>query len=292
MTIAIYGKLLDNKDTAAIQLLFDLLSEKKVEVIVAEGFYPHLIKRIDFKKEIKTFSTKNVLDKKVDCLLSLGGDGTLLDTILFVKDTKIPVMGINLGRLGFLASVSKEEITIAVNAIINKEYEIEKRNLLHLEANKTLFKDKNFALNDFTIHKNDSSSMITIHVFIDGEYLNSYWADGIIMATSTGSTAYSLSCGGPIIHPASSNFVITPVAPHNLNVRPIVVADSSKVTFEFEGREEGFLCTLDSRSATVDGTYKITIQKEKFPINIARLRDSSFLKTIRKKLNWGLDKRN
>src|SRR5690606_2152379 len=198
---------------------------------------------------------------------SLGGDGTLLDTLSLVRNSNVPILGINTGRLGFLASTGKEDIEAAVNALRNKTYKEDKRTLIHVDSNKPIFEGANFALNEFSIHKKDTSSMITIHTYINGELLNSYWADGLIIATPTGSTGYSLSCGGPIIFPSSENFVITPIAPHNLNVRPIVVSDQSILSFEIEGRSDSFLCTLDSRYEAVDQTYQLAVRKETFSVS-------------------------
>ncbi len=291
MKIAIYGRLLHDEDTRFIQQLFDILSKKNIEVIVYEGFYNHLVQRIKFTKPIDTFKSHNEITKNIDYMFSLGGDGTLLDTLTLVRESEIPIMGINMGSLGYLASIGKEDINKAIEAIEKGTFIKDKRSLIRLESNKPLFKEVNYALNEFTIHSKDTSTVITIHVYIDGDYLNSYWASGIIVATPTGSTAYSLSCGGPIIFPKSESFVITPIAPHNLSVRPIIVSDESVISFKIEGRSKNFLCTLDSRFETVDTTYQLAVKKEKFNINLVRLNDENFFTTLRSKLTWGLDKR-
>jgi NAD+ kinase len=209
-----------------------------------------------------------------------------------VQDSGIPVLGINVGRLGFLSSISKQEITQCLDSLFKGHYTLDKRRLLKLDSSINLFGDVNYALNELTIHKKDSSSMIIINTFINGEYLNSYWADGLIIATPTGSTGYSLSCGGPIIAPHSENFVITPIAPHNLNVRPIVVSDENVISLEVEGRSQYFIASLDARSVTIDSTVSLAIKKSDFTMNLVRIGNDNFLDTLRKKLNWGLDSRN
>jgi NAD+ kinase len=216
----------------------------------------------------------------------------MLEAVTMVRDSDVPIMGINLGRLGFLASIGKVRISNAIQALIKGQYSIEERRLLHLETNLPLFGEARFALNDFTLLKRDTSSMITIHTYLNGAYLNSYWADGLIIATPTGSTGYSLSCGGPIIFPNSDNFVITPVAPHNLNVRPIIVSDTSVLSFEIEGRADNFLCTLDSRFETVTNDYQLAVRSADFTIKLVQLNGDTYLKTLREKLNWGVDARN
>jgi len=215
-----------------------------------------------------------------------------LDTVTLIRDSKIPILGINTGRLGFLSNISIQEIDQAMDALHSKKYTVDERALLKVKTEDNLFGETNFALNELTIHKKDSSSMITIHAYINDQYLNSYWADGLIIATPTGSTAYSLSCAGPIVVPGSENFVITPIAPHNLNVRPIVVSDNSEIKLKIEGRGMQFLASLDSRSETIDSKYELTIVKEKFKIGLIQLENQDFLRTIRNKLMWGIDKRN
>ncbi|HPD52600.1 MAG TPA: NAD kinase, partial [Bacteroidia bacterium] len=223
---------------------------------------------------------------------SIGGDGTLLDTVCLVKDANIPIVGINAGRLGFLSSVSRETLPLAIESILKGHYTLDARTLLRLESNKPIFAGENIGLNEFTLHKKETSSMITIHTYLNGEYLNSYWADGIMISTPTGSTGYSLSCGGPIIVPQSESFVITPIAPHNLNVRPIVVSDKNVISLEVEGRSQHFMATLDSRSVTIDNSYQLAVRKESYAIQLVRLNNENFLNTLRKKLSWGLDTRN
>ena len=235
---------------------------------------------------------------KIDFVITLGGDGTMLNAVTFIRDAGVPMLGINLGKVGFLAEVEmaadieKHVIVEAVQKMARGQYSIEERTMLYLESTPPLFGEMPFALNDCTILKRDTSSMITIHCFLNGDYLNSYWADGIIIATPTGSTGYSLSCGGPILFPNSNNFVITPVAPHNLNVRPIVISDHSILSFEIEGRADNFICTLDSRFEIIHAQHQIAVRKNDFSTKVVQLQDITFLSTIREKLAWGADVRN
>jgi NAD+ kinase len=215
-----------------------------------------------------------------------------LDTVTFIRDSGIPVLGINYGRLGFLASISKENLFDSIVELIQRKYVIDKRTMIHVDADIPVFKDVPYGLNEFTLHKKDTSPMIKIHTYLNGEFLNTYWADGLIVATPTGSTGYSLSCNGPVVFPDSASFVITPVAPHNLNIRPIIVPDNTIISFEVEGRTDGFLCTLDSRRELVPKEIQLAVKKENFELNLIRLNDNNFLSTLRNKLSWGLDKRN
>ena len=292
MTIAIYGRDFNDSVLPYVQEVFDALAENQIKIVVYQKFHHFIQNKVSLPADTEIFADHSELINKANILLSLGGDGTLLDTLALVRDSQIPVIGINLGRLGFLASINKTEIQQAIKALVNGDYSIDKRRLLNIESKKSLFGDANFALNDITIHRRDNSAMMIIHAYMNGEFINSYWADGLIIATPTGSTAYSLSCGGPIILPNSQNFVITPVAPHNLNVRPIVVSDDVTLTFEVDARSTKFLVTCDSRTETVDRSVKINISKAKFDINLIRLNNETFLTTLRNKLLWGIDTRN
>lgn len=292
MKFAIYGRIFADSSIIFVQELFDKLHNDKVEVFVFEPFQAYLNPRIKFKSNYPTFSNFEDFPKDVDFLISLGGDGTMLETVSIVRDSGIPVLGINMGRLGFLANVAKENISKAVDSLVKGRYTLDSRTLLKLESDKKLFDGVSYALNELTIHKKDTSSMITIHAYLNGEFLNSYWADGLIISTPTGSTGYSLSCGGPIIFPKSGNFVITPISPHNLNVRPIVIADKSVISFEIEGRSSNFLITLDSRTETIDSSVQLAVRKENFDFNLVRLNNENYLNTLRDKLMWGLDSRN
>ena len=292
MQIAIYSRGLEATQHNDIKLLLDELAAFKIKPVIFQDFFNQFYSAIKVPESYSTFSYAEELDEDIDCMISLGGDGTLLDTVTFVQDTGIPVLGINYGRLGFLASIGKDELHSAVTALVNRTYVLDKRTLLHLDANTPLFGKVPYALNEITIHKKDTSPMIRIHTYLNGEFLNTYWADGLIVATPTGSTGYSLSCNGPVIFPDSASFVITPVSPHNLNIRPLVVPDDTIISFEIEGRTDGFLCTLDSRRELVDKDVQLAIKKEAFSINLIRLNENNFLQTLRNKLSWGLDKRN
>jgi NAD+ kinase len=292
MRIAIYGRSTNDNISEPIQVLFHKLNEYKTEIFIFEPFYHFLKQRINLNGNIKTFGSYSDLNTTIDYMLSLGGDGTLLETLTYIRNLGIPVLGINTGRLGFLANVAKTEISLAIDALAEKKFEIENRALLSVTSPNNLFGEVNYALNELTIFKKDSSSMITIHTYINGAYLNSYFADGLLVATPTGSTAYSLSCGGPIVMPDSQNFIITPIAPHNLNVRPLVIPDSNTIKLKVEGRSSHYLASLDSRNEIIDSSVELTIKKADFSLRLIRLENQNFFNTIRNKLLWGLDKRN
>ncbi|MFN0048752.1 MAG: NAD kinase [Cytophagales bacterium] len=290
MKIAVFGRQFRDDATHFIKDLFLELQTRGVEVLVFENFEHFL-----FKKKIKSFATglfsTEMPLEKVDFVFCVGGDGTFLESITHVKDKEIPVLGINAGRLGFLAITPKEKIKEDINSLLEGKYQIEDRSLVHLDTNEDAFEGMNFGLNEFCILKKDTSSMILVHAYLDGMFLNSYWSDGLIVATPTGSTAYALSCGGPVLMPTANNFVITPISPHNLNVRPIVVPDSGKITFKIEGRSKNFLISLDSRSKTVSANVELCIRKEDFKVKLVKMEYYNFLNTLRSKLNWGLDNR-
>jgi len=291
MKIAIYGRSTNDNTSEHIQLLFNILLENNTAVYVYEPFYRFIKQKLQLSDSVKIYNTFSEINGNVDYMLSLGGDGTFLETLSFVRNSGIPILGINTGRLGFLANVAKTEINEAIDALMQKKYKIEKRDLLSVTAATKLFGEINYGLNELTILKKDSSSMITIHTYINGDYLNSYFADGLIIATPTGSTAYSLSCGGPLVMPDSQNFVITPIAPHNLNVRPLVISDSSVITLKVEGRNNFYLASLDSRSEVIDSSVELTVQKADFYAHLIQLEGQTFFNTMRNKLLWGLDKR-
>jgi len=291
MTIGIYSRIFKEEHTPYVVELLQQLSDHNISVSFFSDYYKE-IKKLLPKHSATTF--KNHIDVKnhLDLLVTLGGDGTLLDTLHLVRDSEIPVAGINMGRLGFLADIHKEEIRELIHSIEQNTYTIEDRTLIAVESNKPVFGEINFGLNEMTIHKTDSSSMITVHVYLNGEFLNSFWADGLIIATPTGSTAYSLSCGGPIVFPTSGTFVITPVAPHNLTARPIIIADNTVLSFEVECRSNNFLCSIDSRSVNIDNSFQLAVRKAAFSFKLVRMPESSYLKTLREKLSWGEDTRN
>ncbi len=292
MKVAIYGRPTSNNISEQVQCLFHKLNEYKTEMLIYEPFYNFLKQKIHISGAIKTFNTHSDLNGDVDYMLSIGGDGTFLATLNFVRDSGIPILGVNTGHLGFLANVAQIEINNAIDALLNKKFSIEKRALLSVSAPNNLFGEVNYGLNELTIFKKDSSSMITIHTYINGEFLNSYFADGLIIATPTGSTAYSLSCGGPLVMPGSQNFVITPIAPHNLNVRPLVISDNNIITIKVEARSGHYRATIDSRSEVIDSSIELTLKKADFQLHLVKLQNQNFFNTIRNKLLWGLDKRN
>ena len=292
MKVAVYNRVLNSSHVQYINLFLEKLKNNGFEPVLFEKFYVALKDADPTIAKYDVFSKHKEIADQVEYIFSLGGDGTLLDTVTLVRDSNIPIVGINLGRLGFLSSISQEEIDEAIKALQNKDYIVDSRSLIHLDSNKPLFAQTPYGLNDFTIHKKDTSSMIQVHAYLNGEFVNSYWADGLIVATPTGSTGYSLSCGGPIISPTSNSFVITPVAPHNLNVRPIIVSDDSVISFEIEGRSKNLMCSMDSRFVSIDYSYQLAVRKEDFSIKMVRLTGRNFLSTLRDKLAWGADKRN
>lgn len=283
---------MEEEQLANIQVFFDELDKQEIEPVVFQQYFEQIKDRVRLPASTTVFSLSTHLTNDVEFIVSLGGDGTLLDTITLVRDKPIAIMGINFGRLGFLAGIGKEEVRTAVQAISNRSYVIDQRTLIHLDADLPLFGNVPYALNEFAVHKRDTAAMIKIHTYLNGEFLNTYWADGLIVATPTGSTGYSLSCGGPIVFPESGSFVITPVAPHNLNVRPIIVPDDNVISFEVESRSENIICALDSRREIVGKNVSLAVRKESFGINLLRLTENSFLQTLHNKLTWGLDKRN
>lgn len=291
MRVGIYGRAFDDSFIPNIQVLFNTMKIYGWEVSIYGPFLAFLEPRISMDIEPKAFNKYEDVKGNLDILLSIGGDGTFLETITLVRDSGIPILGINTGRLGFLASTSKDNIKSSLQDIREGKYRLQTRSLLKLE-HENLFGDQNFALNELTVHKKETSSMITIHTYIGDLYLNSYWADGLIVSTPTGSTAYSLSCGGPIMVPGATDFVITPIAPHNLNVRPVVVPDARTIRLKIEGRGSKFLCSLDSRSVTIDSSIELVIKKAEFQINVIQTEGQNFLNTIRNKMMWGLDRRN
>jgi NAD+ kinase len=292
MLVAIYNRTFDEQDVPFLKALLQLLEQHKMQMVFYKEFYERLLAHVSFSNTPRLFTGKRDLPPNTDMLFSLGGDGTMLDAVCFVGNTNIPLIGVNLGRLGFLAAIPEDEVEAAILSLVRGSYTLEKRTLLHLDSSVPLFDGAPFALNEFTIHRQDTSSMIKIHTYLNGEFLNTYWADGLIVATPTGSTGYSLSCGGPVVFPQASSFVITPVAPHNLNTRPIVVPDDSVISFEIEGRTEQFLCTMDARTETIRSSVQLAVKKEQFMVSLVRPDEHNFLKTIRQKLYWGIDKRN
>lgn len=292
MLVALYNRTFEQQDVPTLQHIIAMLEQHGLQMVFYKEFYERIQPHINLKCMPRLFSSKLDLPVNTDMLFSLGGDGTLLDTISFVGGSNIPLIGINLGRLGFLAAIPEEEVEGAILSLVRGSYSVEKRTLLHLDSSVPLFGDAPYALNEFTIHRKDSSSMIKIHTYLNGEFMNTYWADGLVVATPTGSTGYSLSCGGPVVFPQTSSFIITAVAPHNLNTRPVVVPDDNVISFEVEGRTEQFLCTLDSRTEIITSNVQLAVKRESFTISLVRPDEHNFLNTIRQKLYWGIDKRN
>lgn len=291
MKIALHGRDVNSESIIYVQQIIDIIKSQGSEV----HFTHELAERL--KKYSANYPVENIVDSRdslapIDYFFSLGGDGTLLETVTKIGHLEIPILGVNLGTLGFLATTAKQEIEGALEKFFNKEFSFDHRMLLHLDSNQDVFEGLNFALNEVAILKRDTSSMIIVHCYVNGEYMNTYWADGLMVSTPTGSTGYSLSAGGPLVFPHCDNFVITPVSPHNLNVRPLIVPGSSIISFEIEGKGRTFLTSLDYRSYTVDNSIKLSVRKENFCVKLVNLKGYNFFDTLRNKLNWGLDSRN
>jgi NAD+ kinase len=294
MKVAIYGQYYQNSTEPIIRDIFVFFNENNVEMIIEAEFLKLLYDKQIVKKEYKTFHSNKELDSSFDIMISIGGDGTILRAATLVRDSGIPILGINAGRLGFLAMVQKDEIAQFLKFVIEKKYTISERSLISLSSSPKIseIEDINFAMNEISVSRKDTTSMITIETYLDGEFLNSYWADGLIISTPTGSTGYSMSCGGPILTPNVTSLVITPIAPHNLNARPLVIPDDTEIRLKISGREEQYLVSLDSRIASVKNESILTIKKTPFKIKMVEIQEETFLKTLRNKLLWGEDKRN
>lgn len=294
MKIAIYGQYYQNSTEPIIKDIFAYFNRNAVQLVIESQFLAVLYEKKLISLDYQTFSSFEELDSSFDMLISIGGDGTILRAATLVRDSGIPILGINAGRLGFLAMVQKDNIEPFLDHILRKEYVLSKRSLLSLDLTpkNSAIDSLNFAMNEITVSRKDTTSMITIETYLNGEFLNSYWADGLIIATPTGSTGYSLSCGGPILTPDAQSLVVTPIAPHNLNARPLVIRDDTEITLRVSGREEQYLVSLDSRITTIGNESVLKIRRTPFDINMAEIADETFLKTLRKKLLWGEDKRN
>ncbi len=286
--IGIHGRRINDASRPQVKDLFEILREKGLSVSVSKIFKSENTDLLE--------SDFNLFDKsdasKIDAVLSLGGDGTILDTLTLVGNNETPILGINTGRLGFLATIAKDQIPLAMDLLFDGKFTIDKRALLKLSTKENFFGDEAFALNEFSILRRETASMIVVKAFLDGKYINTYWADGLMVATPTGSTGYSLSCGGPILLPHTKNFLITPVSPHNLNIRPLIVPEESELTFEVESRNANYLISMDSRSTPVAGDTKLKITKAPFYANLIKIEGDNFIDTLKNKLSWGLDKRN
>lgn len=292
MKIALFGKNVNSNTIGYVTLILEKLNSLGIKTIIYEPFYNVIKNHYKLSQDTLIFNEYLQLKNNADFLISMGGDGTMLDTLYYVRDSGIPILGINLGRLGFLANIGKEMIIPALSALCEGNFIIDKRSLVKIETPKNPFGEFNYALNEMTVYKKNPMSMITVKVFINDEFLNAYWSDGLIISTPTGSTAYSLSCGGPIITPESENFIITPISTHNLTVRPIVIPDTSIIKIQVDAREKDYYASLDSRSESFNSEVELIVKKEDFNINLLKLNNQNFFSTIREKLLWGIDARN
>jgi NAD+ kinase len=289
--IALYGKKFSAEHVGGIERLVDAMVRRGLGLVVHESFYTYLNSQLNLPAHTETFQTHEDL-VGVKYLLSIGGDGTLLETAHIVRDSKIAVLGINTGRLGFLSQVHLNDVEMALEALINEDYTLDHRSLIAVRSEQQDFGDFPYALNEISLVNKERSAMITVHAYVNDQFMNTYWADGLIIATPTGSTAYSLSCGGPIVMPESNNIILTPIAPHNLNVRPVVISNTSKISLRAEGRDPKFLMSLDSRSFLIDPDTIIEIYRAPFQVSLINLQNHSFFNTIRQKMGWGLDIRS
>jgi NAD+ kinase len=292
MKVAIFGQYYQNDTRPIIKDIFVFFNRNNVEMVIEEKFLKILYKEKIIERQYNTFSSHEDLNSSFDILISIGGDGTILRAATFVRDLNIPILGVNAGRLGFLAKVQKDNIEAFLNIVLEKKYTLSERTLLKIYCTNNIDIDINFAMNEVSVSRKDTTSMITIETYLNDEYLNSYWADGLIISTPTGSTGYSLSCGGPILTPEVKGLVITPIAPHNLNARPLVIPDDTIIKLKVSGREEQYLVSLDSRITSVNNNSELTISKTPFKIKMVEIPEETFLKTLRNKLLWGEDKRN
>ncbi|MFD2564124.1 NAD kinase [Aquimarina rubra] len=294
MKIGIYGQFYHEKSGIYIQQLLEALDKNNIEVVIEKNFLELINLHDDIDKSYSHFSTFEELDHSYDLFFSIGGDGTILKTITYVRDLGIPIAGINTGRLGFLATIQKEEIKDTIDLILDKKYYISPRTIVTIDTvpHSDEFGVLNFAMNEIAVSRRNTTSMITVHTSLNDEFLTSYWADGLIVSSPTGSTGYSLSCGGPVMMPDAESMVLTPIAPHNLNARPLVIPDDKEIKLQVSGREDSYLVSLDSRIHTLPNETTVVIKKAPFKINMVVLEGDSFLKTLRKKMLWGEDKRN
>ena len=292
MQVAIYGRKVNKQTSPYFVEVLKLLEDFGWKVILEDELNQILLNKAVISKKYNTFKSYKDFNSGIDLAISMGGDGTFLKTVGYIRDSGVPIMGINTGRLGFLANISKDQIHATLSQVKDKNFEFQKRSLLRVNTEDDLFGEDNFALNELTLHKKDTSSMITVHASLDNKYLNSYWADGLIISTPTGSTAYNLSCGGPIITPGCQVHILTPVAAHNLNVRPMVVPDHLPISLSVEGRDRSYLVSLDGNSKSIKQGETVLVTKAEFMINVVKFEDNNFLDTIRNKMFWGIDTRN
>lgn len=292
MNVAVFGRKVTKQNIGYYNEFLGILKDLGWNPIVESKLKKSLIKKAGIPDNTDEFSSYKDFDSGIDLSFSIGGDGTFIENVKFIRDSGVPVLGINTGRLGFLANISKENLEEAMELVYKKEYALQKRSLIRVETSENLFGDENLAMNEITLQKKDDASMITVHASLDNKYLNSYWADGLIVATPSGSTAYSLSCGGPIVTPGCQVHILTPIAPHNLNVRPMVVPDHMPIKLSIEGRERKYLISIDGNSMPIKRNEEVLVYKADFMVNVIKFEDNNFLDTIRNKMLWGIDKRN
>ncbi|MEA3448259.1 MAG: NAD kinase [Bacteroidota bacterium] len=293
MKIAIYGRRFNQSFNGSIIQIFEMLKKNKIKFCIYRPFATFIKEKLAYEPACEGLFNHPADDwNDIDMVFSIGGDGTFLETVNMIKDKGIPILGINSGRLGFLSYVSKNEIPRALEQVLQGEYKMEQRSLLETHTEMDDFGDNNFAMNEIALQKHVSPSMIKINAFYDDELINTYWSDGLIVSTPTGSSAYSLSCGGPIVHPNSNNFVITPIAPHNLTVRPLVISDEGTIKLKLEGTQKSAKLSLDYRSVHRTFFEEIIIKKANFSINLVKLFNNNYFSTLQKKLMWGVDMRN
>ncbi len=290
MKVALFGKRFEEEHITGVQKLTDGLVRRGIPISVYDKFHPFLSSKVNLPTTTTIFKNHKDLIG-TNFLISIGGDGTLLDTTQIIRDSKIPIVGVNTGRLGFLSNIALENVESALEALCNGEFQLDRRALIAVRSDQQNFGNFPYALNEVTLLNKARNSMITVHAYVNDLFMSTYWADGLIVATPTGSTAYSLSCGGPIVMPGSNNLILTPIAPHNLNVRPFVLSNTSKISLRAEGREPDFLLTLDSRSFSVNNETIIELTRAPFEINLVSFEGQSFFNTIRQKMGWGLDAR-
>jgi NAD+ kinase len=292
MVVAIYSRKTNKQTSQYLSELLAIFHSYGWQVVLHQDLKKNCIGKVNGIDTLGVFSNYKDFQSGIDLMISMGGDGTFIESVGFIRNSEVPILGINTGRLGFLANIARENIEAALDLVYRKQFEFQSRSLLRVFTEENLYGEDNFALNEVTFHKKDTSSMITVHAYLDNKYLNSYWADGLIVSTPTGSTAYSLSCGGPIVTPGCRVHILTPIAPHNLNVRPMVVPDHMPIKLSLEGRERKYLISLDGKSKSIKQGEEVMITKAEFMVNVIKFEDNNFLDTIRNKMMWGLDKRN
>lgn len=292
MNVAIYSQKVNRHNLPYFKEIIDIFNDFGWTPIFEKELKEQLVAKMDLSATADEFSSHQDFHSGIDLTMSIGGDGTFIKSVGFIRDSGVPILGINTGRLGFLANISKDQIQQTMEQVKAKNYDFQKRSLLRIQTEENIFGEDNFALNELTLQKKDTASMITVHASLDNKYLNSYWADGLIVSTPTGSTAYNLSCGGPIITPGCQVHILTPIAPHNLNVRPVVVPDHMPIKLKIEGRERKCLISLDGVSKNIRQDEEIIVTKAEFMINVVKFESNNFLDTIRNKMMWGIDARN